>query len=98
MKVEFLVWDMLKSESENLLPPISVLIDHIDYIKNLVGSVDNIGFGADFDGADNFPKGIIDVTSYPKITNELFLRGYTKEEIKKILGGNFLRVFRKVCG
>ncbi|MEK7819440.1 MAG: dipeptidase [Bacteroidota bacterium] len=98
MKVEFLVWDMLKSESENLLPPISVLIDHIDYIKNLVGSVDNIGFGADFDGADNFPKGIVDVTSYPKITNELFLRGYTKEEIKKILGGNFLRVFRKVCG
>ena len=98
MKVEFMVWDLLKGDRENILPPLKVIVDHIDYIKNLTGSVDNIGFGADFDGADAFPHGIVDVTSYPKLTEELFLRGYSKMEIRKILGLNFLRVFKKVCG
>lgn len=71
------------------------LIDHIDYIKNLVG-VDYIGFGSDFDGGISPPKELYDGTCYPIIAKKLFERGYTKDEIKKILGENFLRVFKNV--
>ena len=73
------------------------LIDHIDYIKKLVG-VDYIGLGSDFDGGITPPVEIYDATCYPIITIKLAERGYTAEEIKKILGQNFLRVFKKVCG
>lgn len=73
------------------------LIDHIDYIKKLVG-VDYVGLGSDFDGGITPPVEIYDATCYPIITIKLAERGYTAEEIRKILGQNFLRVFRKVCG
>ncbi|MGB9695703.1 MAG: dipeptidase [Ignavibacteria bacterium] len=74
---------------------IDKLIDHIDYIKNLVG-VDYIGFGSDFDGGISPPNELYDGTCYPIIAKKLFERGYTNDEIRKILGENFLRVFRNV--
>lgn len=76
---------------------IGKVIEHIDYIKNLVG-VDYIGIGSDFDGGITPPNELYDAGTYPLITKKLVERGYTEEEIKKILGGNFLRVFKKVCG
>lgn len=76
---------------------IDKFIDHIDYIKNLVG-VDYIGLGSDYDGGITPPNELYDGTCYPIITRKLIERGYTEIEIRKILGLNFLRVFKQVCG
>lgn len=76
-------------------PPIDVLIDHIDYVVKLVG-VDYVGIGSDFDGASSYPVGLEDASKYPIITYKLLERGYSEKDIKKILGGNVLRVFNDV--
>jgi membrane dipeptidase len=73
------------------------VMEHIDHIKNLVG-VDYIGIGSDFDGGITPAVELYDASTYPLITKKLLERGYTEEEVKKILGENFLRVFKKVCG
>ena len=72
------------------------MLDHIDYIKKLVG-IDYIGLGSDFDGGIIPPNELYDATCYPVISARLFERGYTGEEIRKILGLNFLRVLKQVC-
>lgn len=79
-------------EANDLRPPLSLLIDHIDYIVKLIG-VDHVGLGSDFDGIESAPKGLDDVTSYPLITKALLQRGYSKSDVRKILGENFIRVF-----
>jgi membrane dipeptidase len=82
-----------KNEAEDLRPPLSLLIDHIDYIVKLVGA-DYVGLGSDFDGIESAPKELNDVTDMPLITKALLERGYSKKDIEKILGGNFIRVFK----
>ena len=74
-------------------PSISKLVDHIDYIVKLVGD-DYVGIGSDFDGVSSVPVGMDDVTKYPLITDELKRRGYSNKSIKKILGGNVMRVMK----
>jgi membrane dipeptidase len=74
-------------------PTISKLVDHIDYIVKLVGD-DYVGIGSDFDGVSSLPVGMDDVTKYPLITDELKKRGYSNKSIKKILGGNVMRVMK----
>ena len=81
------------SEAENLRPPLSLLIDHLDYIVRLTG-IDHIGIGSDFDGISSAPKELKDVTAMPLITKALLKRGYSEIDIKKILGENFIRVFQ----
>ncbi|MDB4941289.1 MAG: putative dipeptidase [Labilithrix sp.] len=71
--------------------PLSVLVDHIDHMVKIAG-VDHVGLGSDFDGVDALPEGITGVGDLPKITLALVQRGYTDEDILKILGGNFMRV------
>lgn len=72
-------------------PPLSLLVDHIDYIAKMAG-VDHVGIGSDFDGVESVPEGMDDVTYLPNITKELMRRGYSAKAIEKILGGNVLRV------
>ncbi len=86
-----------KEETDKIRPPLSMLIHEIDYIAKLIG-VDHVGIGSDFDGAESFPFGMNDVTDYPKITAELLKIGYTEKDIDKILGGNFIRVYRANTG
>jgi len=83
-----------KLEAQYPLPPlpISKLIDHIDHIVKVAG-IDHVGLGPDFDGANDFPEGARDVSMLPNITYELLKRGYSEQDIRKILGENFLRVF-----
>ncbi len=85
-----------KLEAANPLPPlpISKLIDHIDHIVKVAG-IDHVGIGADFDGAVDMPEGAQDVSMLPNVTYELLKRGYSEQDIRKILGENFLRVFAK---
>ncbi len=83
-------------EVQYIRPPLSMLIDHIDYIVKMVGA-DYVGLGSDFDGINSGPQQLDDVTSYPLITKALLERGYSKKDIRKILGENFMRVFKANC-
>jgi membrane dipeptidase len=76
-------------------PPFKSLIDHFDHIAKVAG-VDHVGIGSDFDGVDCLPSGIDSVADLPKITQALLDRGYKPDDLRKILGGNALRVFREV--
>ena len=69
------------------------VVDHIDHIVRVAG-IDHVGLGSDFDGVSSLPKQLEDVSTYPRITQELIRRGYTAEEIHKINSGNMLRVMR----
>src|SRR5690606_28470676 len=86
------LFDKFPQESGTIKPPLSLLIDHIDHIIKLAG-VDHVGLGSDYDGITSTPKGLEDVSTYPLITKALLERGYKKKDIKKILGGNFIRVW-----
>ena len=78
----------------NPLPatPLSVLIDHFDHIAKVAG-VDHVGIGSDFDGVSSLPVGMEDISKLPSITFELLKRGYSERDVRKILGGNFMRAF-----
>ena len=85
---------ILNKSLNEISPSIDDVIDHIDYIVNLIG-VDHVGIGADWDGVEVLPRGIEDISKTPIITKKLFERGYNNFEVKKILGGNFKRVFKE---
>ncbi len=94
---EFYAMDSLyhkyTAEANSMRPPLSMLIDHIDYIAKLVG-FDYVGLGSDFDGINITPQQLDDVATYPLITKALVEKGYSEKDIGKILGGNFLRVLK----
>ena len=71
------------------------LVDHMDHIVDLVGA-DHVGLGSDFDGIRSTPEGLEDASKMPNITRELVRRGYPDDDIEKVLGRNFLRVFKEV--
>jgi membrane dipeptidase len=87
----------LIKKMDPFLPSVNKIVDHIDYIINLIGD-DYVGLGSDFDGISITPKGISDVSDMPEITRVMVERGYSEERICKILGGNFMRVFKEVVG
>ncbi len=77
-------------------PPLKSLTDHIDHIAKVAG-VDHVGLGSDFDGVSGaMPEGINSAADLPRITQALLDRGYNANDIRKILGGNLLRVFGEV--
>jgi membrane dipeptidase len=71
------------------------VLDHIDYMVKAMG-IDHVAVGSDFDGIPQAPSGLEDASKMPNLTAGLHARGYTPEQIRKILGGNALRVFRRV--
>jgi membrane dipeptidase len=75
--------------------PFNSLIDHFDHVIKVAG-IDHVGIGTDFDGIPVPPEGVDSAADLPKITSALMARGYTAEDMKKLLGGNLLRVFRDV--
>ena len=76
-------------------PPFKSLIDHIDHIAKVAGT-DHVGLGSDYDGVSGAtPQGIDSAADLPKITQALLDRGYSADDIRKILGGNLMRVFRE---
>jgi membrane dipeptidase len=76
-------------------PSFTVIADHIDHAVK-IGGIDHVGLGSDFDGIDASPKGMEDVSKLPDLVRELARRGYTEQDLEKILGGNVLRVMRRV--
>jgi len=87
-------WRNIREKYPNALPTVADCVDHIDYVKNLVG-IDYVGIGSDFDGGGGL-DGCADVSEFPNITAEMLKRGYTEDEIRKVWGGNFFRVFSEV--
>ena len=87
-------WRSLREKYPKKLPNVADYVDHIDYVKKLVG-IDYVGIGSDFDGGGGL-EDCVDVSQFPNITSEMAKRGYTKEEIYKVWGGNFFRVFENV--
>ena len=77
------------------LAPFASLIDHIDHVAQVAG-IDHVGLGSDFDGFPILPQGLESAADLPKITIALSERGYTSEQLHKLLGGNLLRVFGAV--
>ena len=71
------------------------VLDHIDHVVKLIG-IDHVGIGSDYDGVgDSLPIGLKDVSSYPNLVQGLMDRGYSDSDIKKILSGNTLRVWKQ---
>ena len=92
-------WQALGGEFEKRvreIPPVplSRLIDHIDHAVKVAG-IDHVGIGSDFDGISTCPIGLDDVSKLPLITEELVKRGYSDKDIRKILGGNLMRLVEK---
>ena len=84
-------WSGLRAQAPEV--PMSVLVDHIDHVVKVAG-IDHVGLGSDFDGIGAAPTGLEDVTGLVHIVVELCKRGYSDEDMRKILGLNFLRVIR----
>jgi membrane dipeptidase len=87
---------MAQWRKEHPIPTGSVhnVVDHIEHIIKVAG-VDHVGLGSDYDGIGSVPKQLEDVSCYPYITQELLNRGYSKEDVRKVLGENLLRVLRR---
>ncbi len=92
---------MINFYSDFLLPleedgpgTVATIANHIDHIVTVAG-VDYVGLGSDFDGVDALPAGMEDVSMLPNLTAELVRRGYSDEDVLKVLGGNLLRVMRQ---
>ena len=85
--------DKYKKESDAIKPDIEMLMKHFDHIVKLIG-VDHVGIGSDFDGIDSAPLQLKTVLDYPEFTKALIKRGYKDADIAKVLGGNFIRVYR----
>jgi len=77
--------------------PLSILIDHIDHVARVAG-IDHAGLGSDFDGIRLTPAGLQDVTAYPRIAQALLDRGYSDDDVRKVLGANVLRLVGEVIG
>lgn len=73
---------------------LSVLVDHFDHIAKVAG-VDHVGIGSDFDGVPSLPIGMEDISKLPALTYELLRRGYSENDVRKILGENFMRAFAR---
>jgi membrane dipeptidase len=87
--------EKLRIEMGQTRATLSDVVEHIDHIRKIAG-VDAIGIGGDFDGVSCTPEGLDDVSKFPNLTRALLERGYTESDIRKIYGGNLLRVMRAV--
>lgn len=93
-EIVFKEWNEIQAMNPEDAPSVNDLCDHIDHVKKLVG-VEYVGIGSDFDGGGGL-RDCANVSQFPNITIELLRRGYTEKEIRKIWGGNLLRVFGEV--
>jgi membrane dipeptidase len=73
---------------------VATLADHVEHVAKVAG-IDHVGLGSDFDGVGSLPEGMDDVSRYPVLTAELLRRGHSDADVRKIIGGNVLRVMRR---
>ena len=90
----FIVPEKTRNENRQARGDVGLVCDHIEHVIKVAG-IDHVGIGSDFDGVSRLPIGLDDVSTYPRITQELLNRGYNQEQIHKLLGGNVLRVLKQ---
>jgi membrane dipeptidase len=90
------IYEEIRAELRAKMPKVTIadVADHIDYIRKIAG-VDHIGIGSDFDGNDNWPEGLSDVSMFPNLFAELIRRGWSDEDLMKVAGGNVLRALEQ---
>ena len=90
------IYEEIMDEANKKMPQVTVaaIADHIEYIRKVAG-VDHIGIGSDYDGNSNWPKGLEDVSMFPNLFAELVRRGWSDEDLKKVMGGNVLRALER---
>jgi membrane dipeptidase len=90
------LYEEIGAELRKKMPKVTVgdVADHIEYIRKIAG-VNHIGIGSDFDGNDNWPEGLSDVSMFPNLFAELIRRGWSDEELMKVAGGNVLRALEQ---
>jgi len=86
-------WELANPRSK--LCTVHDVLDHIQHVIEVAG-VEHVGLGSDFDGVPALPNQLEDVSTYPVITQGLLDRGYTESQVRQVLGGNVMRVFREV--
>ncbi|XP_029198678.2 dipeptidase 1-like [Acropora millepora] len=87
--------DYIKCDSgKTVAATLKHVADHIDHIKKVAG-IDYVGLGSDYDGVPRLPKGLEDVTKFPDLVAELLSRGYSDEDVRKVVGENLIRAFEK---
>jgi membrane dipeptidase len=91
-RAALVAWDAANPQPPR--PTLSDVADHIDHIRQVAG-IDHVGYGSDFDGIDCAPQGLEDVSRFPALTAELLRRGYSDDDVKKVIGLNLLRVMRQ---
>ncbi|HXG83351.1 MAG TPA: dipeptidase [Pyrinomonadaceae bacterium] len=84
----------LLSDNPIYMPSYTRIVDHIDHIKNVAG-IDSVGIGSDYDGVPFLPAGMNGMEDLPLVTYEMLRRNYSEQDIRKVLGENFLRAFAK---
>jgi membrane dipeptidase len=84
----------LLAEHPVYVPTYARIVDHIDHIKNVAG-IDYVGLGSDYDGIGGLPEGMSGAEDTAVVTYEMLRRGYSEQDIRKVLGENFLRAFAK---
>ena len=87
-------WSAIKAKYPGDMATVKDFVDHIDHAVNLIG-IDFVGIGTDFDGGGGL-RDCRDASELPNITAELLRRGYSKDDLRKIWGGNFMRVFKQI--
>ena len=87
-------WSAIKAGYPGDMATVKDFVDHIDHAVNLIG-IDFVGIGTDFDGGGGL-RDCRDASELPNITAELLRRGYSKDDLRKIWGGNFMRVFKQI--
>jgi membrane dipeptidase len=87
----------LREEMKGKVPRATLadVVEHIDHVVKVAG-VEHVGIGSDFDGITCTPEGLDDVSKFPNLTRALLEKGYSAEDVRKIYGGNVLRVLRAV--
>ncbi len=90
------IYEEIMGEAKKKMPKVTIaaVADHIEYIKKAAG-VDHIGIGSDYDGNTNWPVGLEDVSMFPNLFAELVRRGWSDEDLMKIMGGNVLRALEQ---
>jgi membrane dipeptidase len=92
---EDLAYQKLRLEMKTTKATLADVVDHIDHVRKIAG-IDAVGIGSDFNGVTCAPEGLDDVSKFPNLTRALLERGYPEQDIRKIYGGNILRVMRAV--
>jgi membrane dipeptidase len=82
----------LEAANPIYITPYTRIVDHIDHIKQVAG-IDYVGIGSDFDGVPFLPAGMNGAEDLVLVTYEMLRRGYSEQDIRKVLGENFLRAF-----